>query len=129
MEKIKQFVSGTMLSDKGKDILVVIIVITVGLGCFELGRLSKENDAPSNSSTIENQPADVVSTTSASAIDTSKTATTDISGKNFFASSRGSKYYPLNCPAGKNIKESNKVYFTTGKEAEAAGYTLSSSCS
>jgi hypothetical protein len=37
MEKIKQFVE----SEKGKDIMLVIIVILVGLASFELGRLSK----------------------------------------------------------------------------------------
>ena len=41
MEKIKQFLQ----SEKGKDILTVLIVILVGLGSFELGRLSKENDS------------------------------------------------------------------------------------
>ncbi|MEK9181892.1 MAG: hypothetical protein AAB786_02615 [Patescibacteria group bacterium] len=37
MEKIKQFVA----SEKGKNILVIIIIILVGLASFELGRLSK----------------------------------------------------------------------------------------
>ena len=41
MEKIKQFIE----SDRGKDIFVVLIVILVGLGSFELGRLSKETDS------------------------------------------------------------------------------------
>ncbi len=41
MEKIKQFLE----SDKRKDILVVIIVILVGLGSFELGRLSKNTSS------------------------------------------------------------------------------------
>jgi hypothetical protein len=36
---VKQFVE----SDKGKDILVIIIIILVGLGSFELGRLSKSD--------------------------------------------------------------------------------------
>ena len=39
MEKIKRFWE----SEQGKDILIVIIVILVGLGSFELGRLSKES--------------------------------------------------------------------------------------
>jgi len=38
MEKIKQFI----VSEKGKDIIVVLIVILVGLASFQLGRLSKE---------------------------------------------------------------------------------------
>jgi hypothetical protein len=41
MEKIKHFIE----SEKGKDIFVVLIVILVGLGSFELGRLSKENSS------------------------------------------------------------------------------------
>ena len=39
--KIKLFIE----SEKGKDILVALIVIMVGLGSFELGRLSEENDS------------------------------------------------------------------------------------
>lgn len=39
MQKIKHFLE----SEKGKDIMVVIIVILVGLGSFMLGRLSNEN--------------------------------------------------------------------------------------
>ncbi|MBY0376913.1 hypothetical protein K2P96_02985, partial [Patescibacteria group bacterium] len=37
MEKIKLFIQ----SETGKDVLTIIIVILVGLGSFELGRLSK----------------------------------------------------------------------------------------
>lgn len=120
MEKIKSFIE----SEKGKDILIVIIVIMVGLGSFELGRLSKETT--SGGLKIEypdqntNQPANVVS-----AIPDVGRPTSD---KTFFASSRGSKYYTTSCSAGKTIKQENRVYFTTGEEAQRAGYTLSSSC-
>lgn len=41
MEKIKQF----MISEMGKDILIVMIIVLVGLGSFQLGRLSKENSS------------------------------------------------------------------------------------
>lgn len=41
MEKIKQFIE----SEKGKDILVIIIVILVSLGSFTLGRLSKGTES------------------------------------------------------------------------------------
>lgn len=130
MEKIKQFLE----SEKGKDILIVIIVILVGLGSFELGRLSKE----ANSSGIKigylnqdlqqgiNQVGNVISTTESTKVVNYQNSNSV--GKNFFASSRGSKYYPLNCSAGKTIKQENRVYFATGEEAETAGYALSSSC-
>jgi hypothetical protein len=134
MEKIKSTIKNCLESEKGKDILIVIIVILVGLGSFELGRLSKEN----GSSGIKILPAQAGEHSSQNSgqdtnlapPDNSAPATTvSVStGKNFFASSRGSKYYSLGCSGGKTIKQENRVYFATGEEAQAAGYTLSSSC-
>ena len=122
MEKIKQFVE----SDKGKDVLVVIIVVLVGLCSFELGRLSKSSDSSGikieyegEIVNLENQEANALS-----AVNTE----TNTSGKNFFASSKGSKYYSLGCSAGKSLKQENRVYFDTREAAEKAGYELSSSC-
>ena len=126
MQKIKQFIK----SNKGQDFLIVIIVILVGLGSFELGRLSKVD----NSSGIKiqntpeseeinqdaNQPANVISATNLNTLNNST--------KNFFASSKGSKYYPVGCTAGKTIKQENRVYFETREKAEQAGYNLSTSC-
>jgi len=125
MEKIKLFIT----SEKGNDILIVIIIILVALGSFELGRLSKEST--SQGIKIEykgqleaiNQSANVVSTVT----DVGRLEVNS-SGKNFFASNRGSKYYSISCSAGKTIKQENRVWFGTGEEAERAGYTLSSSC-
>jgi hypothetical protein len=125
MEKIKQFIE----TDKGKDVLVVIIIILVGLGSFELGRLSKESSNTGINVEYGDQGANVINAT-----ENENTVNTDISNnqkiisKSFFASSRGSKYYSISCGAGKTIKEENRVYFNTSTEAEKAGYTLSSSC-
>ncbi len=133
MQKIKLFVE----SQRGKDILTVMILILVGIGSFELGRLSKE----SNSSGIKieymgqeetlgkNLSANVLQAVKfAEPATNSSASTTNSSTKNFFASSRGSRYYPIGCSAGKTIKMENRVYFATREEAEQAGYTLSSSC-
>ncbi len=128
MEKIKRFIE----SDKVKDILVVIIVILVGLGSFELGRLSKESH--SQGVKIEysdpNQVNGVIQASNViSGVNTATlTSASNSAGKNFFASNRGSKYYTISCSAGKTIKQENRVWFTTGEEAEQAGYALSSSC-
>jgi hypothetical protein len=135
MEKTKLFFN----SEKGKDILIVIIVILVGLGSFELGRLSKEDDSQSLKINDSTQNSDNTSQVSQLSVDNSPdvgrleasrrpTSGATSSNKPFFASSKGKKYYTIDCTAGKNIKEVNKVYFSTGEEAEAAGYTLSSSC-
>jgi len=129
---VKQF----LMSEKGKDLLIVIIVILVGLGSFELGRLSMEDDQGglktiyggqnSEEGTNMTQPQD--STQTSLKPQNMNTSVASSEGKNFFASSKGSKYYTTNCSAGKNIKQENRVYFATGEEAEKAGYTLSSSC-
>jgi len=125
MEKIKQFIE----SEKGKDILVVIIVILVGLGSFELGRLSKENGSEGIKIEYGDQYQGTSQTANAiSAVPDVGRLETNSSGKTFFASSRGSKYYSTSCSAGKTIKQENRVWFTTGEEAERAGYALSSSC-
>lgn len=132
MQKIKQFFE----SDSGKDFLTVIIVILVGSGSFELGRLSKENESTDvkieYTKPNEIQSANVVSATESNlnVINAPiKTQTLNNSaGKIFFASSKGKKYYPLGCSAGRSLKQENRIYFSTREEAEKAGYELSSSC-
>ncbi len=46
----------------------------------------------------------------------------------FFASQKGSVFYPLGCPSGKSIDEEKRVYFRTKGEALDAGYRPSSRC-
>jgi hypothetical protein len=123
MEKIKPFIKYCLESEKGKDILVIIIIILVGLGSFELGRLSKSTTTPGIKIEYGGQEANIIGSLEENLVDTQKST----SG-NFFASSRGSKYYSISCSAGKTIKEENRIYFATSTEAEGAGYELSSSC-
>jgi hypothetical protein len=125
MEKIKQFLE----SDKGKDILTVIIVILVATASFELGRLSK-GDIPNGVKVeYQNQEATALAGYQNTANLTPKTLTdTANTTKNFFASTRGKKYYSIGCSAGKTIKEENRIYFQTSSEAEKAGYSKSASC-
>jgi hypothetical protein len=132
MEKIKPAIKTYIESDKGKDILVIVIIILVGLGSFELGRLSK-NTASELKIEYPSQEASAVGSVDQSSsnlpINSNILQKSEklITG-NFFASSRGTKYYSLSCSAGKTIKQENRIYFETSGEAEKAGYTLSSSC-
>ena len=48
--------------------------------------------------------------------------------KNYVASKSGTKYHAMNCSGTKTIKETNKIYFSTEDEAQAAGYTRSANC-
>lgn len=125
MEKIKLFVD----SDKGRDILTVLIVILVGLASFGLGRLSKSN--PEAGIKIEYQvpqESNVISSTNGTSSALLSTKTITKVGEAFFASKRGSKYYSIGCSGGKTIKQENRIYFSTEEEAERAGYELSSTC-
>ena len=124
MEKIKHFIE----SNKGKDILTVIIVILVASASFELGRLSKNSTSSDLKIEYSNQEANAITAYQ----DTSKTTISDNSYtgiKNFFASNRGKKYYSIGCSAGKTIKGENRIYFSTSAEAEKSGYSKSTSCS
>lgn len=126
MKKIKHFID----SDKGKDILTVLIVILVGLGSFQLGRLSKENTQTDLKIDFKGQEASPIAskpTKSTNSSQKPKTTQNSNSGE-FFASNRGSKYYPKNCSAGKSIAEENKIYFSSAADAEKAGYQLSTAC-
>lgn len=136
MEKIKQFLE----SEKWKDILVVLIIILVGLGSFGLGRLSKKGnvedlqDQEGLKIEYNGQEANAVGSIDESLSQTKKSLPNNdqmaqsSNSKNFFASSRGSKYYSLGCSGGKTIKQENRIYFGTKEEAEEAGYELSSAC-
>ena len=113
--------------------MVVLIVVLVGVGSFELGRLS--NSGASSGLKIEyNGQSEVANVLSA--LDSAKlliksepkNVTLVKTTNNFFASKKGKKYYPVGCSAGKTIKPENKIYFNTRLDAEKAGYVLSSSC-
>lgn len=123
MEKIKQFIE----SNTGKDILTVIIVILVGLGSFGLGRLSKEPKNEGLKVEYGGEEANVSKIIN-NEVPANLNKINQKTNGNFFASSKGSKYYSLGCSAGKTIKQENRVYFDTREGAESAGYELSSSC-
>jgi len=127
MQKIKAFID----SKQGKDILIVLIVILVGLGSFELGRLSKGTGS-TDGVKIEYTGKSASQNLEASALSAEDNLQSNLapvkSATSYFASNRGKKYYPAGCSAGKTIKQENRIYFKTTSEAEAAGYTLSSSC-
>jgi hypothetical protein len=128
MQKIKAYIG----SEQGKDVLVVLIVILVGLGSFELGRLSMGTNSSSGIkieypelSTSQAANAEIAATSQKTSAPQPKPK---VAVEIYFASKRGHKYYPAGCAAGKTIKMENRVYFDTRAQAEAAGYELSSSC-
>lgn len=125
MEKIKSFLE----SEQGKNLIIILIIILVGLGSFELGRMSKNK--PENLSNIDfsSQTSNTLNSGENTLLEQKyEFEGVNLEGRAYFASKRGSKYYPFGCSAGKSIKEENRVYFDTEQEAQKAGYSKSSSC-
>lgn len=46
----------------------------------------------------------------------------------FVASKNGTKYHLIECPGAKQIKEENKIYFSSEDEARNAGYAPAVNC-
>ena len=126
MQKIKLFIE----SERGKDILIILIIIFIGISSFCLGRLSNQNSVNGVKIEYTEQGANVTNTQNNEQISLNPSISDRIksSGGSYFASKRGKKYYPANCSAGKSIKQENKIYFQTSSEAEQQGYELSNSC-
>jgi hypothetical protein len=116
-----------------QDVILVTIIILVALISFGLGRLSKirENRTPI---TIENAVRNILASTPS--VDTATTATkpgfvansATREEKLFVASKNGTKYHYPWCPGALNIKEENKIWFSSKEQAEKAGYTRAGNC-
>ncbi|MEW5907665.1 MAG: hypothetical protein AB1643_00565 [Patescibacteria group bacterium] len=100
-----------------KDILLVMVIILVALISFGLGRLSKirENRVPI---TIENLSANLM-IESKPGFD---------SHGSVVASKNGTKYHYPWCGGAQQIKEENKIWFSSIEEARKAGYVPASNC-
>jgi hypothetical protein len=112
------------------EAFIGIIIILVAFGSFGLGRLSRIEGARTPIR-IENAPKVTTETF------TQKTTVADAGGsvplvKNnssqLVGSKNGKKYYYTWCSGVSRIAEGNRIYFETKADAEARGYTPSSTC-
>jgi len=125
-QKLKSFIEHDL-------IFMGILVVAVALVAFLLGRASVSAPvatlAPGDR--VRQVAAPVMATTSvttASSTDSLTTSTPSLVVKPYVGSRSGSKYHLTTCPSAAKIKDSNRVYFATAAEAEAAGYTKASNC-
>lgn len=123
--------------------LISSMIIAFGLGVLTHSSISNQKNQPVfqipehpmplalryKNPTIQNSadyaPAEemTVKTSSSDPIPSPVTAS-----KNFVASKSGKYYYPDGCSGISRIKEENRVYFATEKEAQEKGYTRTSTC-
>lgn len=106
-----------------------LITITVAMASFGLGRLSIKSEVEEvarvhliNASKITVSPERLpFSSTSA--------PVTNVGAVNsLVASKSGTKFHLISCPGAKQIKEENKIYFSSRQEALAAGYKPAVNC-
>lgn len=122
-------------------LLVLTSVFSFGLGKLSVIQMGGDLPNTSKTATIRSfiGPQASLHTESALSKDPLPTATssaalrqlveTDVkSQQNFVASKSGTKYHASHCSGSKTIKETNKIFFTTESEAQAAGYTRSANC-
>lgn len=112
------------------DIFLGAIIILVAFGSFGLGRLSRIEGARTPIR-IENAPKVTAETF------TQKATVVGVGGSVPFVenssnqlvgSKNGKKYYYVWCSGVSRIAEGNRIYFATKGDAEARGYTPSSTC-
>jgi hypothetical protein len=110
-EKFKSFI----LDDA---IFYAILVVTVAIVAFLLGRNSVVQIQPQGAGVQMSQQAVPLSERAPAAqIDTA-----------VVVSRSGTKYHLPTCPGAKQIKESNKITFSSIAEAKAAGYAAAANC-
>lgn len=130
IEKIKGSwqVSRPRLRVLPDDLFLGLIIILVAFGSFGLGRLSKI-EGPKTPIRIENAPEITADTFKAgAAVNTQGASIADTQSAQLVASKSGKRYYYPWCTGVQKITESNRVYFASKTEAEARGYTPSSTC-
>jgi hypothetical protein len=126
-EKIKCFCTNTAWS----EIIVIFIILLTGINAFYIGSLKKLN---------LNGNVELILQKGVFVLDfAEKSGKNVLSGagnldsesgleKSFVASKNGTKYYPVGCSGANRIKEENKIYFSTEKEARDRGLGPSKNC-
>lgn len=134
IEKIKGLASlfrfdSRTLPTLSNDVFLGAIIILVAFGSFGLGRLSRIEGArvPIR---IENAPkvTEETFTQKATVVDANTSSLIENSSNQLVGSKNGKKYYYVWCSGVSRIAEGNRIYFASKADAEARGYTPSSTC-
>ena len=110
-----------------------LLIVLVAICSFGLGRWSVSSQSSKNVILPALVPYVAATSSQKTTADTNTTTPIEnsviVTGKGqYVASKSGTKYHLLTCPGASQIKEENKIYFTTKAQAEAAGYTPAANC-
>lgn len=112
-----------------RKFFLTVVIVLVALLSFGIGRLSVVEKEPIrieyDPSLSTNIEAPNPKQAQSSNIKTGQTANViDV----VIGSKNGTRYHYGHCPGTKQIKEGNKIVFSSVQEAEAAGYSLAGNC-
>lgn len=112
-----------------EDVLLAGLIVAVSLASYSLGRLSRgsmlerENLQPAMGEQIQKS-----SEVSQPIESKDESSLSSVSEGGYVASKNGTKYHLPWCPGASQIKEENKILFTTKADAEKAGYEPAANC-
>ncbi len=123
------------------DTLIALVLLCVSMCSFILGRVSvlgtgafdmSQNNAEIISSidesiTLKSQEPPLIESSERVSATTAEIPIVASSGQ-YVGSKNGTKYHLPWCAGAQQIKEENKVWFSSKKEAEGAGYTPAANC-
>lgn len=115
IEHLKEFFKSNQ-----KDLVLLIGIIFVSLSSFALGRLTAPRP--------EKTPIRFTEYDVAKIFGGGTNGVGESSAKTLVASKNGKYYHFPWCPGATNIKETNKVWFSTVAEAKTAGYQAAPNC-
>lgn len=106
-----------------------VLIVLISVSSFGLGRWSIETDEilQAQNPEVTFLPASASSATESKTAD-DVVVPTETGEIMYVASKSGTKYHLLTCPGAKQIKEENKIFFTTKEDAQKSGYTPASNC-
>jgi len=114
------------------DWLIVGVILLSATASFGLGFLAGKDTEKQDVLEIQEVPMQVGNLPAAALGGVGETSLTPPpamnAGGQYVASKNGTKYYLPFCGSVKNIKEENKVWFSTKAEAEARGFQPAANC-
>lgn len=123
MASIRYFQEKLKQESSLKSVETLIIVLLLILIAFRLGQLE------SNEYSLQKESEAEVQILQQRSFAASTHSVDEITSSTVVASKNGSVFYPINdCTAYKRIKEENRIYFLSAREALGSGFTLAQVC-
>lgn len=113
---------------QGRALYSALIVVAIGLGAFGLGRLSTRIGSQTGVSIVGARISADALLRAQEFTASSTNKETGATAGGVVASKSGSKYFLPWCGGAQTIKEENKIWFASPKEARAAGYEPAGNC-